>query len=183
MSEGLLLVDIQRDYFPGGRMELVAMEAAAAKASALLERFRAQGSPVFHLRHVSLRPGADFFRPDTDGVEIHASVTPQEGEAVIEKHFPNGFRDTSLAHTVTDAGVHELVICGAMSHMCIDATVRAAFDYGFPCTVVEDACATRDIHYRGTLLPAAQVHACFMAALQTPYAKVVSAAELARAGG
>jgi len=69
------------------------------------------------------------------------------------------------------------VIAGAMSHMCVDGTVRAASDLDFSCTVVEDACATRDLEFRGSLVPAAQVHRAFMAALQAAYAKIMTAKE------
>ncbi len=63
MSKSLVLVDIQNDYFPGGAMELNGMDAAAARASAVLESFRARGWPVFHVQHLSTRPGASFFLP------------------------------------------------------------------------------------------------------------------------
>ena len=66
-----------------------------------------------------------------------------------------------------------MVICGAMSHMCIDATTRAAADLGFQCTVVHDACATKDLTFDGKAVPADMVHGAFMAALQPVYAKVM----------
>jgi len=94
---------------------------------------------------------------------------------VVTKVFPNGFRGTDLQDLLKKEGVGHLVICGAMSHMCIDATVRAAFDLGFRCTVVEDACATRNLSFRGESVPAWAVHGAFMAALQGIYAEVVSA--------
>lgn len=69
------------------------------------------------------------------------------------------------------------MICGAMSHMCVDAGTRAASDLGYRCFVVHDACATRDQECEGAVVPAAQVHAAFMAALKFGYATSVSAAE------
>jgi nicotinamidase-related amidase len=161
-------------------MELVAMDAAAATASTVLAGFRDEEKPVYHIQHVSTRPGATFFLPGTEGMETHASVAPAEDEAVIQKNFPNSFRDTTLLDTLKGDGIEHLTICGAMSHMCIDATTRAAFDLGFSCTVVADACATRDLQFEGKAIPAADVHAAFMAALAVPYARVVGAAELAR---
>ena len=178
MATGLLLVDIQNDYFAGGKMELVGMEAAAQNAAALLSRARGAGVPVYHIQHVSARPGATFFLPGTEGVEHHALVRPMDGELVVQKHFPNSFRDTPLLEAVHRDGVNTVVICGAMSHMCIDATTRAAFDLGFACTVAADACATRDLAFRGETIPAAQVHASFMAALAVPYARIADTAEL-----
>ncbi len=179
MKRGLLLVDIQNDYFPGGRMQLVGMEQAAQNAAVLLNKFRSEEAPVVHIRHVAMRPGATFFLPDTQGAEIHPAVAPGPDETVLVKHYPNSFRETAL-HTVLERlGVGEVVICGAMSHMCIDATTRAAFDHGFRCQVVEDACATRNLAHNGLVVEAHQVHAAFMAALAAVYAKVVTAKDFA----
>jgi nicotinamidase-related amidase len=174
MKTALLLVDIQNDYFPGGKMELVGMEAAARRASELLATFRQIELPVYHIQHLSVRPGATFFLPGTVGAEIHEAVRPTEEEALIQKNFPNAFRETNLLHVLKAHGVGQLVICGAMSHMCIDATTRAAFDLGFRCTVVENACATRDLSFHDRKVPARDVHAAFMAALSVPYAVVTS---------
>jgi nicotinamidase-related amidase len=174
MNVALLLIDLQNDYFPGGAMELADMTRAAAKARDLLAACRQARRPIFHIQHLALGPGATFFRPGTPGAEIHESVRPRSGEPVILKHFPNAFRDTGLLETLKNAGVEEVIICGAMSHMCIDATTRAAFDSGFTCTVIHDACATRDLAFQGLTIPAAQVHGAFMAALGMRYARVIS---------
>jgi nicotinamidase-related amidase len=174
MKTGLMLIDIQNDYFPGGKMELVGIEAGSMKAKELLELFRKNNLPTFHIQHESLGKGAGFFLPDTEGAEIHESVKPLPTDSVIQKHFPNSFRDTDLLEKLKSSDVTALVICGAMSHMCIDATTRAAADYGFKCTVIHDACATRDLQFGDTVVPAEQVHASFMAALGFAYAKVTS---------
>ncbi len=177
MAKGLLLVDIQNDYFPGGRMALAQPEQAARNAAMLLNAFREKGHPIFHVRHLSVGAGATFFLPDTDGAKIHASVQPISGEKEIEKNFPNSFRETVLEGIIRQAAVTDLVICGAMSHMCIDATTQAAADLGFTCTVVQDACATKDLEFAGRTIAAAHVHGAFMAALGAAYARVVSTDE------
>jgi len=173
MSYGLLIVDVQNDYFRGGAMELVGMEAAAERVAALLAAVRDAGVPVFHVQHLAARSDATFFLPATPGAEIHPSVAPRAGEEVVQKHFPNAFRDTPLRDRALAAGIDHLLICGAMSHMCIDATTRAAFDLGLRCTVASDACATRDLVFNGETVPASAVHAAFMAALAAPYARVI----------
>jgi nicotinamidase-related amidase len=175
MKRGLILIDIQIVYFPGGNMELVGMEQAAENAGLLLKEWRNRAFPVFHIKHISKRSGATFFLPNTKGVEIHKSVAPQTGEATIEKYFPNAFRDTDLLNVLKRSEVDEVTICGAMTHMCVDATTRAAFDFGFRCTVIEDACATRNLEYKRTTVEAGKVQAAFMAALAVPYARVISA--------
>jgi len=178
MTRALLIVDIQHDYFPGGRMELEGSEPASLRAGELLAAFRKRRMPVIHIQHISLRPGATFFLPDTDGVKIHDHVAPAAGETVIQKHFPNSFRDTSLRDQLEQAGIRELVIAGMMTHMCIDATTRAAADLGYTCFLAHDACATRGLSFGATKIPADHVHASFVAALSGSYATVVPASEL-----
>jgi nicotinamidase-related amidase len=180
VKQSLVLIDLQNDYFPGGNFELVAIEKAAENARKLLQKFRDRQSSIVHIQHISKQPEATFFLPDTQGVEIHKSVAPKLDETVIVKHFPNSFRDTNLLHYLKESEVEEVVICGAMSHMCIDATTRAAFDFGFQCIVIEDACATRDLEYKGKIVKSAEVHGAFMAALAMPYAKVISTDEFVR---
>ncbi|MEJ2655746.1 MAG: cysteine hydrolase family protein [Desulfobacterales bacterium] len=174
MKSGLILIDIQKDYFPGGKMELVGMEKAANNAGKLLDKFRKAKLPVFHVQHISKRKGAAFFLPGTEGVKLHESVEPLPHEIVVQKNFPNSFRDTPLLNHLNGANIEKVVICGAMSHMCVDATTRAAFDLGFNCVVIEDACATRNLQHKGIVVEAENVHAAFMAALAVLYAKVIS---------
>lgn len=174
----MLIVDIQNDYFPGGRMELEGSEAASLAARDLLAGFRERRLPVVHVQHVSVRPGATFFLPDTEGVRIHDHVAPAAGETVIQKHFPNGFRDTRLLEHLRQAGIEELVIAGMMTHMCVDATTRAAADLGFACSLAHDACATRALSFGDTRVSAQHVHCSFLSALSGAYASVKPAREL-----
>jgi nicotinamidase-related amidase len=183
MKTGLILVDIQNDYFPGGRMELSGVVEAGEKAKKSLSFFRERQWPAFHVQHIATGKGATFFVPGTGGAEIHVSVKPRPDDIVIRKHFINSFRETRLLDELRKAGVGRVVIAGAMSHMCIDATTRAAFDLGFDCVVIHDACATRDLQFQGKTVPAEQVHGSFMAALGMAYAEVLSLSEfLSRSG-
>jgi nicotinamidase-related amidase len=177
MKTGLILVDIQNDYFAGGRMELAGMDAAGETAGQLLTFFRERRRPTFHIQHISTREGATFFLPDTRGAEIHACVKPLPRECVIQKNYPNSFRETPLLDALGDKDVKRVVICGAMSHMCIDATTRAAADLGFECIVIHDACATRNLDFGKKKILAEDVHASFMSALKAAYAKVISGSE------
>jgi nicotinamidase-related amidase len=178
MKTALLLIDIQNDYFPGGKMELAGSREAAFAAARLLAAYRKQSRAVFHVQHISTRPNATFFLPGTTGVDIHEAVCPLPAEPVITKHFPNSFRDTLLLEELKGDNISSLLICGMMSHMCVDATVRAAFDYGFTCIVAHDACATKEITFNGITVPATQVHASYMAALEAVYAQVKGVDEL-----
>ena len=177
MKKALLIIDVQNDYFTGGAMQLVDMEAAADNCQRLLEVFRSRQQPVIHVQHLAAREGATFFIPGTPGCDIHQSVTPLENETVVTKHYPNAFRETGLDNILRGEDIEELLICGAMSHMCIDTSVRAAFDLGYRCTVIADACATRDLEFAGHRVAAAEVQAAFMAALGAPFAEVARTGE------
>jgi nicotinamidase-related amidase len=172
MSIALILIDIQNDYFPGGRMELVNSLEAAGAAARLLACFRKASWPVYHIQHVSTKPMATFFLPGTPGIEIHHSVSPLAGETVITKHYPNSFRETDMLECLKADGIDQLLICGMMTSMCVDATVRAAFDLGFTCTVAKDACATRDLMLDGETVPAWQVQIAFLSPLSSVYAQI-----------
>ncbi|MFC3150354.1 cysteine hydrolase family protein [Litoribrevibacter euphylliae] len=172
----LVLVDFQNDYFPtfsGAKWPLSETETAAQNAAILLDHVREEGLPVVHVRHESLAENAPFFQVGTEGADIHHSLKPLPDEAVVVKHKVNSFLDTNLNSILKDQGVIRLVIAGAMSHMCIDAIVRAASDLGYECVLVHDACATRDLEFNGVKVPAEHVHAAFMAAL-TSYCSLKS---------
>ncbi len=174
MNRALLIVDIQNDYFPGRRMELLNPEAAAENAASLANAFRAKGLPVIYMKHISLGEGAEFFLPDTDGIEIHASVTPKESDQVFIKHFPNSFRETGL-HAYLDAHqIRHLTICGMMTHICIDTTTRAAVDSRLTVELIGDACATRALTFDGKTTSAEQVHTAYLAAINYAFCPVLS---------
>ncbi len=174
----LIIVDLQNDYFQGGKWELDGTEAAASNAASLIGHFRAKGLPVVHVRHEFPTADAPFFAPDTEGVKVHSSVQEQEGEPVVVKNQINSFRDTNLKNILDELNVDSVLICGAMSHMCVDAVTRAANDFGYNCAIAHDACATLGLEFNGVTVPAEQVHAAFMAALGFAYAKVASTDEL-----
>jgi nicotinamidase-related amidase len=178
MNTALLLIDLQNDYFPGGRNPLEGSPEAVRQARLLLEHFRSHGLPLVHIQHVSLSPEASFFLPGTPGVQIHPDVQPLPGETVFQKHHPNSFRDTPLLEHLRQQSIERLVICGMMTHMCVDATTRAACDFGFECQVAQDACATKTLNFAGQTVPAGQVHYAFLAALQAAYASVLPVAEI-----
>jgi len=172
MKQALILVDIQNDYFTGGTMELSEMDAAAKNCARLLQAFRQKKAPIFHIQHLATHEGATFFIPNTFGCEIREPVKPEADETLVIKHFPSAFRDTDLDQMLKLAGIEEVTICGAMTHMCIDTTTRAAFDLGYRCRLVADACATRELEFNGHWVKAAEVQVAFMAALSAPFAQV-----------
>ncbi len=173
MKKALIIIDIQNDYFKGGQMPVVNAEKAAANAKIVLDYFRQKGDVVVHIQHVSTRAGATFFLKDSPGVAIHNIVQPVENEVVIEKHYPNAFRETELLSYLKQKNISDLVVCGMMTHVCVDATTRAAKDLGFNIELIGDACATRDLEVNGAKVKAGDVQNAFLAALNYYYSDVV----------
>ena len=171
MKNALILVDIQSDYFAGGKWPVANMAQAADNAARLLGTAREKGEMVVHVHH-EMPEGGPFFVAGTEGAKISPVVAPLDDEPKVLKHRPNSFLNTALEAMLRDAGVTSVTICGAMSQMCIDATARAARDMGFEVTVVADACGAKDTTFGDVTVPAAEVHATIMGALNGSYAKV-----------
>ncbi|CAH0647380.1 MULTISPECIES: cysteine hydrolase family protein [Pseudomonas] len=177
-KHALIIIDIQNDYFPGGKWPLDGAEAAAENAARVLAAARTRGDLVVHVRHEFTSADAPFFAPGSPGAAFYSKVQPAAGEPVILKHKVNAFLETGLEQTLRTHGIEAVTIVGSMSHMCIDAATRAAADLGFEVTVVHDACATLALTFDGKQVPAAQVQDATMAALAFAYAKVVKTSEM-----
>lgn len=175
----LLIIDVQNDYFPGGAFPLPHMAMAAERLRAFLADWRASGGAVVHVQHVANRPGVPFFLPETAGVELHESVRPLPEEPVVVKHFANSFRETTLGKELEALGAKELVVAGAMSNNCVEATVRAATDMGYGCTVLGDCCAACALSWNGVDVAAEVVHAASMEELAFGYCTVTLSGDFA----
>ncbi len=164
-STALILIDIQYFYFPGGDMELSAPEKAAEKAKQLLDFFREKKALVVHVKHEH-NPGGD----------IYKLVAPLESEKVFSKKEVNSFLGTGLEKYLKQNHIKKLILCGMQTHMCLEGATRAAHDLGYECTVIKDACATRDLIFDDVLTPAKQVHYSTLATLRN-YAKIMGTDE------
>lgn len=172
MGKALIIIDIQNDYFEGGAMQLHNPTQASENAKQLLEKFRKDNVTVVHVKHLAAVPELGFFLPETEGAKIHKNVEPKDVEKVITKYFPNSFKDTDLLEYLQSNNITELVFTGMMTQMCIDASVRAAKDYGFECTVIADACAAKDVEINGNMIKADDVHNAFLGGLSMFYAEI-----------
>lgn len=176
MTSILVIVDVQNDYFEGGSNPLVGSDKALEKVKTLIDHFRSKHQKIFYIMHDG-GINASFFRSGSEGIKIHSAINPGNADSVVIKTEVNAFNDTSLKEQLDLYNGRELVICGMMSHMCIDGTARAASDLGYDVSIIEDACATKDLTFKGKTIPAAEVHGSFMAALAAAYANVYTADE------
>jgi nicotinamidase-related amidase len=173
MKKALLIIDVQNDYFANGNCQLDKPEEALNSIKCLLKHFREQHLLVLYVQHVSIGQ-ATYFIPNSDGVQIHNEIKPLDTEAVIVKHYPNSFYKTNLQDELIKNEVTDLIVCGMMTHMCIDTTVSAAKDYGYKVTLISDGCATKDLEWNGVMIPANTIQNVFMASLNQKFANIIT---------
>ena len=164
MKKALIIIDMQNDYFAGGKKELVGIDEALSNTLRLIEFAKEQKYEIFFIQHIALKENASFFLPKSKGVKLHQTLHTQDG-SIITKHYPNSFRETILTQELEDKGIKNLIVCGAMTHMCVDTTVRAGFDFGFQIELINDACATKDLVFNDEVIPAKDIHNAFIASL------------------
>lgn len=166
----LLIIDAQEEY-RSGTLKLPAVEPALREIVQLLTRARAAGTPVIHVRHLGI-PGG-LFDPQGPRGQFLAEAQPQEGERVIEKRLPNAFTGTDLHERLQAIGNLDLIVCGFMTHSSISTSVRAMKDYGYRCTLIDRACATRDLPSSHGLIAHDDMHRFEIAALADNFAVIV----------
>lgn len=137
----------------------------------LIEDAKEQKYEIFFIQHISTREGATFFLPNSEGVKLHTRFDVSVS-TVVQKNYPNSFRETTLQEKLQEKGIKDIIICGAMSHMCVDTTVRAAFDLGYNVELISDACATKDLVFHGETIRAKDVHSTFIASLDGVFCEV-----------
>lgn len=177
MKKALLVIDVQNDYFPGGKFELYKANESLENILRLVDIFHLKNEKVIFVQHISSKDGV-FFVPQTTGVELHKDLMIKEGDSIVTKNYPNSFFKTTLKEVLDKEGIEEIYVCGMMTHMCVDTTVRAAFDWGYTVKLFSDACTTRDLQIKGKILKAQDVNDIYMASLNGMFASVLNTDEI-----
>lgn len=173
MNCALLIIDVQKDYFPNGRMELAGSVETAKRIEQVIGKARTANMPIIYIQHIASKKDASFFIDGTDGIDIYAEIKPSQDDIIFVKHYPNSFKATGLDEHCKSKGIDSLIIVGMMTHMCVDTTTRAACDLGYACTLIGDCCATKDLQFDGRLVQAKDVQAAYLAALDKTFANVI----------
>jgi nicotinamidase-related amidase len=170
VTAALLVVDMQNGFcHPEGSFARMDMgledgDAAVRNAAIAVKQARRAGVPVVFTRHV-YRPGrADEGRAlkanspalaGLDGLaagswdaEVMAELNCGPDDLVVDKVRFDAFQWTSLEPLLRGLGVTDLVVCGVITNICVESTVRSAFMRDFPVTLLTDCCAakTRRLH-------------------------------------
>ena len=142
MKKALLVIDLQNDYFPGGKFPLWNTEVVLQNIEQAIAKANAQGIPVIYIQHVA-KGVAPFFNEGTPGAEIHPRILAAAPKApVIVKEFADSFEKTTLEETLAKLGVTDLLVCGMMTQDCVTHTAISKVAEKYNVTILPDCCTT-----------------------------------------
>lgn len=140
--QALLVIDIQNDYFPGGRYELWEAENTLVRIVSSISQARERKLPIFLIQHVGSE-NSPFFTPGSTGADIHPRLLAAAPEApIIVKRHADSFLETSLAASLAEHAVNELLICGMMTQNCVTFSALSRQAEGYAIKVLADCCTT-----------------------------------------
>lgn len=175
----LILVDIQKgfdnvDYYGGERNN----PQAEKNAQRLLEHWRKQGWPLFHIQYSALNPKSPL-APTGPGFAFKDEVAPLPGEPVLERHVNSSFIGTNLQQQLDEQGINTVVVIGFSTEHCVSTTTRMAGNLGYNTYIISDATAAfAKTGVNGQRFDAETVHQLSLATLQDEFATVLTTAEL-----
>ncbi len=143
--KALLLIDLQNDYFPGGKFPLWNADDTLANVERAVTAARAKGVLVVHVQHVADPAGgiAPFFNRGSGGEGIHPRALAAAPDApVVVKAFADSFEKTTLESVLSAAGVTELLVCGMMTQNCVTHTAISKAAEKYAVTILPDCCTT-----------------------------------------
>lgn len=144
-QRALIVIDIQNDYFADGLFPLWQAEETLARIETAIHRAQAKGLPVILIQHVAdtSKGPAPFFNEGSIGVAIHPRILAATPDApIVQKRFADAFHQTTLAATLADLGVNELLLCGMMTQNCVTHTALSRAAESYRIEVIGDCCTT-----------------------------------------
>jgi ureidoacrylate peracid hydrolase len=175
---GLIVVDMQNGFVSkGGSYDQIGMNTPnyreiIPKIKDLIEFCRSKDIPVYYTEAVKEASGIDVltrvhnFLPKSrqerlkvpicirgtwDGVTID-ELKPKENDPVVIKRRDSAFQDTELRVWLQSDGINLLVFAGIDTSICVETSLREAFNIGYDVLLISDATASGNIrHYETTL--------------------------------
>ncbi|HEV8507400.1 MAG TPA: cysteine hydrolase family protein [Chitinophagaceae bacterium] len=171
----LILIDIQKGFeniiYWGGQRN---NPDAELRASELLNVWRDNRLPVFHVQHCSTIPTSPLHETHI-GNQFNDLVAPTEREQIIKKNVNSAFIGTDFQSQLDNAKITTLVIAGLTTDHCISTTTRMAGNLGYETFLVADATATFDKKgINGQIFPAELIHQTALASLDKEFATVIT---------
>jgi len=168
-NTALLLVDMQKDLvYDGYRCDQTGRDLGATRSvipnmQKLLAAARASGALVCHVGFWTLPDnGSDSgawlaqrrrstYSSDklciagTEGADFIDELSPEPGELVVHKHRYSAFKGTDLDMTLRARDIKSVIVTGVSTNVCVESTLRDAFETGYYVCIVGDATASWDM--------------------------------------
>jgi len=178
-NAALLVIDCQ-NYFldPGSPSYLAESRAMVPRINRLVEAASSAGVPVvFTVHRAPGKPGnmmAERYErlPAGDECRLWKGIKRHKGSALVEKEHYSAFQATGLERRLKRLGIGEVLLCGVMTHLCVDTTARHGFMLGFRPTIVRDACCSKSRKY----------HQAAMLALKHGFADITTTSKVLKNG-
>jgi len=171
-SQALIVIDVQNDYFAGGRYPLHQPEVTLAHTLSLMDQAKEKGIPIIHVQHLvspSLGEGL-FFYDDSQGAAIHPEILAAAPDApIVIKRHADCFERTDLDAQLNALGVERIVLAGMMTHNCVAHTALSPAAARYQPTVVEPACCTVDAIGHALAVDSMQVRGIAMRDVSTAF--------------
>jgi nicotinamidase-related amidase len=157
----LLVLDLQRYFLEKSSHAFVPSAVAILPGiRALIQAFSACRLPIIFTRHLNTPADsgnmAAWWREVLTIENPLSAICPDLDVAagtIIHKSQYDAFHGTALTEQLHDRSVTQVVVCGVMTHLCCESTVRSAFMHGFEVFFTVDGTATyNEAFHRATLL-------------------------------
>jgi nicotinamidase-related amidase len=130
-----MVIDVQKDVVG----EALNTDGVVRNINSLIEKARASNTPVIWVQHSD-----DYLVKNTDGWQIVDELKPSAKDLRIYKTEPSSFAGTPLRDELQRMGIDSLVITGAQTDMCVNATSNDAAEMGYDVTLASDSHTTVD---------------------------------------
>jgi len=134
-NSALLVIDMQKDVVA----HAAKIDEVVANINLLISNARQNNVPVIWVQHSD-----DYLVKDSDQWQIVDELQSLPEEIKIFKTRPSSFEGTDLLAKLEALKIESLVITGAQTNYCVNATSNAGVDLGFQVTLVSDAHTTED---------------------------------------
>jgi len=175
----LVVVDVQNGFVSkGGSYDQLGIDISRyqnviSKISELIKLCRSVNVPIFYTQAVRERSGIDLLtnthrilpklreerirkKPicviSTWDAGIVNEIKPFASDHIVIKRRDSAFQDTEIGVWLKSIGIDILAFCGIDTSICVEASLRDAFNNGYDVILISDATASSNIkHFESTL--------------------------------
>jgi len=137
MNKALILVDLQNEWL-NKNSEYYLKELPISKINTLIDFCRDKSYKIIFIKHLELN--GEYFKEGTKNAEIISKIKKKDTDTLITKNKISPFYKTDLDKELKS--IDEIIVCGALTNLCVRSLIQDAYDRDFKITVIRDCCKT-----------------------------------------